>query len=139
MVGILIVTHGDLGKALKSSSEFIMGEKQNIRSLGLYHGEDIEDLVERIKKEITYLTKEFDNNEVLVFVDMFGGSPSNATARAINDLGDKQKVECITGVNLPMLLEVASMSEFQDLSYLKELAITTGNNTVFCLKNKIGM
>ena len=60
---------------------------------------------------------------VLILTDLFGGSPSNATARAMHELQDGVRSECITGVNLPILLEVATSKTFMKLEELKQHAL----------------
>ncbi len=139
MVGILIVTHGELANAFISSSELIMGKQENLSSLGFYHGENIDALKEEVKKNLLALSQLNENKEVLVLIDMFGGSPSNAVAFSIKELEGKANIECVTGVNLPMLLEVSSQSAFNDLDQLKTIAMQSGNDSVTCLKQKIGM
>ncbi len=139
MVGILIVTHGEFGKALISSAELIMGKRENLDALELNFGDNTDDLKIKIIDKIRGMSTLNEAKEVLVLVDMFGGSPSNSTAFAINELRNDINVECITGVNLPMLLEVSSMSSAENLASLREIALRVGCESIMCLKTKVGM
>ncbi|MFR5526637.1 MAG: PTS sugar transporter subunit IIA, partial [[Clostridium] innocuum] len=108
MVAVLLVTHGDLAQALLSSAALIMGEAPLIESHGLYHGDSVDNLKDTIKEAVVRLSECSQGDGVLILTDLFGGSPSNAAARAMHELQDSVRCECITGVNLPILLEVAT-------------------------------
>ena len=98
MIGILIVTHGNFGTELLKSAELIIGKQDNVKTLGLNHGDNVEELCDRVCESI----KELDSGDgVLVFTDLFGGSPSNVVARNMEHLN----FYSLTGVNLPMLIE----------------------------------
>lgn len=103
MIGILIVCHGNLADGLINGMEMIIGKSPKIRSIGLYEGDAIDDLPGRIKQEIEKLKCD---DGILIFVDIVGASPFNASARVIHELPN-HKLSLITGVNLPMLLETA--------------------------------
>lgn len=137
MVSLLLVTHGDLAKALLDSAALIMGEAPQIESYGLYHGDDIDELKEKVKKAIVRLNDQSEGDGVLVLTDLFGGSPSNATARSFYELGDQVKTESVTGVNLPMLLEVASNTAYMSLEELKQVCLTSGPQSIMSLRDKI--
>jgi len=123
MIGVLIVTHGDLGKELLKSAELIVGKQNNVATLGLFHGDSMDGFREKITKTI----KELEEGEgVLVFVDLYGGSPSNATAMNMKKFFKNTKFECITGVNLPMVLEALMSRSSYNLESLKEHCIQTG-------------
>lgn len=138
MVGLLLVTHGDLAKALLNSAALIMGEAPLIESYGLYHGDDIDELKDKVKGAIQTLNDQSEGSGVLVLTDLFGGSPSNATARSLFELKDSSvKVECVTGVNLPMLLEVSTSVSFMNLDELKEVCLKAGPQSIMSLRDKI--
>ena len=137
MVGLLLVTHGDLAKALVSSAALIMGDAPLIESYGLYHGENVDDLENNIKQAVIRLNKESNGDGVLILTDLFGGSPANETAKGLYELGDKVKAECVTGVNLPMLLEVATSKHFLSLEELKQKCLEVGPQSVISLKDRL--
>ena len=99
LVGILIVTHGEFGKQLIKSAELIVGEQENISALSLCLGDNIDELDSNIGREILKL----DNGDgVIIFTDLFGGTPSNIVSRNIKE----GKIYSIAGVNMPMILEI---------------------------------
>lgn len=102
MVQILIVTHGPLADALKESALLVYGKTEQLRTIGLFHGDNIDDLYDKIVTNIKEINEE---DGVLVFVDMFGGTPCNKVALAIKNLKEYCRIECIVGVNLPILIE----------------------------------
>ena len=130
MVSILIITHGGFGKEIIKSMEMIMGKQDNVYFLGLYPEEDPAVFSEKVKEKIIELNK---NGEVLVMVDVFGGTPSNASASNMKDL----KFECVTGVSLPMLIEVALNRSRSTLDELVEMAIMAGTNCVINLRKAL--
>ncbi len=66
----------------------------------------------------------------MVFVDLYGGTPSNSIALNLDLNGNEINIECITGVNLPMLLEALTMRNNLKLSELKKYCIEAGINGV---------
>lgn len=130
MVSILIITHGGFGKEIIKSMEMIMGKQDDVYFLGLYPEEDPAVFSMKVKEKIIELNQ---NGEVLVMVDVFGGTPSNASASNMKDL----KFECVTGVSLPMLIEVALNRSRSSLDELVERAIMAGTNCVINLRKAL--
>ena len=97
MKEILILTHGDFGKALIKSAEMIVGEMENVKSFGLQPGVSPEDFIKEVMTLIDDNTKEY-----FVLVDLFGGTPFHAAMY----LTKNYDVNVITGVNLPLLVEI---------------------------------
>ncbi|AEE91835.1 PTS system fructose subfamily IIA component [Tepidanaerobacter acetatoxydans Re1] len=127
MLGILIVTHSNFGKELLRSAELIVGRQENIETLGLEHGDSVEELYKKVKDSL----KKLDRGEgVLILTDLFGGSPSNVTAAAMKE--NNIKVESISGVNLPMLIEALDLRNTTDLECIIDKIIQTG---IFGIKN----
>jgi len=122
MVGMLIVTHGRLGEGLLDAMQMIAGPQEKVDFVSLKEGDSIDELKERILSAVKMLD---DGSGVLVFVDMFGASPSNAAAYLLNE-----NVEVITGVNLPMLLEIVSFRETSSLQELSANAMTAGVESI---------
>ncbi|HLS52511.1 MAG TPA: PTS sugar transporter subunit IIA [Tissierellaceae bacterium] len=114
MIGVLLVSHGEFCKELLNSAEMIIGKQKNVVSLSLKEGESIENLFAKVDREIERL----DNGKgVIILTDLFGGSPSNVAALK---LGEKN-IESLTGVNLPMLIEVLNSRETSSLKDLAKL------------------
>ena len=113
MIGVLIITHGNLGHELLKAAEMIKGDMQGIIPVSLDANTGVED----IKKEITSAIKKADSGEgVLIMTDLFGGTPSNISLSFLNE----KKVEVVTGVNLPMLLKISDLRD--DKKKLAEFA-----------------
>jgi PTS system mannose-specific IIA component len=113
MIGVLIITHGNLGHELIKAAEMIKGDTRGIASISL----DAATAVEDIKKTITAAIKRADTGKgVLVLTDLFGGTPSNISLSFLRE----DKVEVVTGVNLPMLLKISDIRE--DKKKLAEFA-----------------
>ncbi|HJG06809.1 PTS mannose transporter subunit IID [Megamonas hypermegale] len=100
MLGIIVGTHGHLAEELVKTCAMICGEPENLKTVTLVPGEGPDDLIVKYNKAI----EEMDTtNGVIILNDLFGGSPYNAACRiAIND----EKCGVVTGVSLPMLIEV---------------------------------
>lgn len=123
VIGIVIVAHGDLGKELLGAAELISGKHEKVVSLGLHADDAIEALPGRISEAIDSIG-EVDG--VLVLVDLFGGSPGNATLRCLAQMD----FECVSGVNLPMLLEVLMLREGTDAKELAAQALQSGRTGI---------
>ena len=108
MIGIIIVTHGNLALELKSAMEHILGIQKNIEIISIKPDDDLE-----IKKSVLEesIKKVDEENGVIILTDMFGGTPSNL-AISLLKIG---KVEIISGVNLPMLIKLVGLRDSNDL------------------------
>jgi mannose PTS system EIIA component len=107
MIGVVVVTHGQLATELLNAAETIVGELPRFAAVSIGWHEDTEDARADIARAIGRVSQD---GGVLILTDMFGGTPSNL---AMTFLGDT--VEVITGVNLPMLIKLADLGERADL------------------------
>ena len=107
MIGVVVVTHGQLATELLNAAETIVGDLPRFAAVSIGWHEDTEDARADIAQAIARVTQ---GRGVLILTDMFGGTPSNL---AMTFLGDT--VEVITGVNLPMLIKLADLGERADL------------------------
>ncbi|AOF49197.1 hypothetical protein TEHD86_1578 [Tetragenococcus halophilus subsp. halophilus] len=102
MIGILILTHGELANGFLSALKLISGNERQIEGIGLFHETDIEEYKEAVTEKI----KDMDQGEgILVFCDIFGASPYNVTAQNFKNLKDVVHYRAVTGVSLPMIIE----------------------------------
>jgi mannose PTS system EIIA component len=109
MIGIVIVTHCNLGLELIRSAEFIVGKFGKARAVSL----NPEDQVEALRGKIAEAIEKMDTGDgVILLTDMFGGTPSNICLSFLAE----GKVEVVTGVNLPMLIGLASKREGKSLN-----------------------
>jgi PTS system ascorbate-specific IIA component len=100
MIGVLIVSHGDIGTALlASASQILGGAPAQVLTLSVWRQDDPDDLILRGQE----LLEQLDAGDgVLVLTDIFGATPGNVVSRLLND----GHVEGVSGVSLPMLLRV---------------------------------
>ena len=109
MIGLVLVTHGDLAREFVAATEHVVGAQQNIRTVCIGPDDDME--VRR--KDILDAVNEVNTGAgVIVLTDMFGGTPSNLAISIM----DRASVEVIAGVNLPMLIKLASIRRDSSLS-----------------------
>ena len=108
MIGIIIVTHGNLALELKSAMEHILGIQKNIEVISIKPDDDLEIKKSALEESIKKVDEE---NGVIILTDMFGGTPSNL-AISLLKIG---KVEIISGVNLPMLIKLIGLRDSNDL------------------------
>jgi len=130
MTAIIVGTHGMFSEELLKSSEMIFGSQENVGSVTFKPGEGLDRLVEKYNNRIS----ELDSTDgVLFMVDLFGGSPFNAASLLAmkND-----NMEIVTGVNLPMLLEVFGSRDFSSLSELLVIAQNAGKDAIKVLIKK---
>ncbi|HRR41629.1 MAG TPA: PTS sugar transporter subunit IIA [Syntrophales bacterium] len=123
MVGVLIITHGDLGRELINAAEMIKGPLEGVVFVSVNYSKGVEDL----KKEIKASIKKVDSGDgTLIFTDLFGGTPSNISLSFLKE----GKVEVVTGVNLPMLLKLDMRGE-KKLSELASLIRDYGRKNIY--------
>ena len=108
MIGMVIITHGNLALELRAAMEHVIGLQKNTEIISINPDDDLEIKKEDIAKSI----KKIDNNSgIIILTDMFGGTPSNL---AITFLVP-EKIEIISGVNLPMLVKIAELRDSKNL------------------------
>ncbi|CZR95735.1 PTS mannose transporter subunit IID [Clostridioides difficile] len=122
MAGIVIAAHGNMAKAMLESAELIVGKQEKVETLGLNHGDSIDDFSKRLENGI----EKYKDEGVLLLLDFYGGTPFNTSAIVINKFAKVCELECLTGVNLPMLLELFLNRENMKLKELKNLCEEVG-------------
>ena len=109
MIGMVLVTHGRLAAEFIAALEHVVGPQTNIVAVCI----GPEDDMERRRQDILRAIGEVDAGKgVVLLTDMFGGTPSNLAISVM----DKAKVEVIAGINLPMLIKLASLRETESLA-----------------------
>jgi PTS system mannose-specific IIA component len=102
MIGLVLVTHGRLANEFRAALEHVVGAQSQIETISIRPEDDVE---RRRQDIIDAVTKVSDGSGVILLTDMFGGTPSNL-AISVMEAG---KVEVVAGVNLPMLIKIASV------------------------------
>ncbi len=108
MIGLVLVTHGRLAEELIAATEHVVGAQRGVRAICIGPDDDME----QQRKDILQAVGDVDDGGgVILLTDMFGGTPSNLAISII----DEANVEVIAGVNLPMLIKLASVRESESL------------------------
>ena len=124
MIGAVIVTHGQLATELVSAAEMIVGEINHITPVSIGWHDDVDVAHEQIAKAIQRVDA---GAGVIILTDMFGGTPTNIAATFL----DKGKVEVVTGVNLPMVIKLASRDQDGSLSDLAQRVRDQGQQQIY--------
>ena len=125
MIGVIIATHGEFGPQLHSTLKMILGETEGITSVGLA----AEDSMETFRKKMEEAVRSVDpkGKGCLVLVDMLGGTPFNVAIQ----MAQTVKLQVVTGVNLPMLIKIASHRDAADLEgFAVEVQDATRENII---------
>jgi len=108
MIGLVLVTHGALADEFRAALEHVVGAQTQLASICI--GAD--DNMEKRRQDIVDAIGEVDSGSgVVLLTDMFGGTPSNLAISLL----EKNRVEVIAGINLPMLIKLASVREAMPL------------------------
>jgi len=126
MINIIVVSHGNLADELINSAKMIIGECDSVFGVSLQPDETPEAFTEKINSIMVDLA----GQEMLILIDMFSGTPSNIVARLVVN----KNVECLTGVNLPMLIEAILSREGSDVRELATLIAEIGTQSIKNLK-----
>ena len=102
MIGVIIVTHGKLAHEFRAALEHVVGPQEQIETISIGPNDDLD---VRRNDMLAALTQVDSGEGVVVLTDMFGGTPSNLAISAM----ERSNVEVIAGVNLPMLVKLASV------------------------------
>ena len=124
MIGIVVVTHGQLATELVNAAETIVGELRRFAAVSIGWHEDTEDARTEIQQAIIRVET---GSGVLILTDMFGGTPSNLAMTFLAE----GRIEVITGVNLPMLIKLANLPEQSDLLAVAREMREHGRNAIW--------
>jgi PTS system mannose-specific IIA component len=123
MIGMVLVTHGHLASELVAALEHVVGTQTAIAAICI----GPEDDMEQRRNDILDAVSKCDSGEgVVLLTDMFGGTPSNLAISIM----DKARVEVIAGVNLPMLVRLASVRSVENLAQAVALAQDAGRKYI---------
>jgi len=123
VIGLVIVTHGRLADELRAAMEHVVGPQWNLATVCIGAEDDMERKRGLIRQKIGEVDK---GDGVILLTDMFGGTPSNL---AISML-DRPGVEVIAGVNLPMLVKLASVRSAEPLDSAVTFAVEAGRKYI---------
>jgi PTS system mannose-specific IIA component len=103
MTGLVLVTHAGLAGALKSAAEMIVGSIDTCTTVEVAPGEHADGIMARVVAAVEAVS----TDGAIIMTDLFGGTPSNMAMSFLNE----GRIEVLTGVNLPMLIEFCSKRE----------------------------
>lgn len=121
MIGVVIVSHGNLAKEFLTVLEHIMGPQKNVKTFGIFPDTDLN----RARTELDTMIQAVDEGDgIALLTDMFGGTPSNLAI----SLAKAKNIEVVAGVNLPMLIELVNLRDKKPLLDVVQNARLTGQN-----------
>jgi PTS system mannose-specific IIA component len=123
VIGVVVVTHGQLATELLNAAEAIVGDLPRFAAVSIGWHDDMDDAREEIRQAVARLQGE---GGVLLLTDMFGGTPTNLGLSFV----EPDRVEVVTGVNLPMLIKLSSLRSSQDLLAVARELRETGRNAI---------
>ncbi|MCI4645975.1 MAG: PTS sugar transporter subunit IIA [Hyphomonadaceae bacterium] len=123
MIGIVVVSHGNLSRELVAAAQHVVGAQKRFRAISIEAEDDIEARREEIRETAVACD---DGSGVIILTDMFGGTPSNLAISVMSE----GKVEVIAGVNLPMLIKLAEVRKDLTLMEACETAADAGRKYI---------
>lgn len=123
MIGIVLVTHGALADEFKKAVEHVVGPQELLETIAISANCDMERRRSDIVKAVE---KANDGDGVIILTDMFGGTPSNLAISIMRE----GEIEVIAGMNLPMLIKLASIRDKNDMPNALEEAQKAGKKYI---------
>ena len=131
MIGLVLVTHGNLANEFISAMQHVVGKQEQVAPVCIGPEDDMEMRRAEILKKVEDVN---DGSGGVVLTDMFGGTPSNLAISIM----DRAKVEIIAGVNLPMLIKLASLRKDKNLKETVEGAQEAGKKYINIASQLLG-
>ena len=126
MIGVVVITHGTLSEQLLATAALIMGNQKDVYAVSFTARESLDNLRQKANAAI----EPFKTDGCLILTDIMGGSATNVCV----ELMKNEKVEVLTGANLPMLLEAISYRDGADLKALASRVQASGVKSIINLK-----
>ncbi len=123
-IGGVIVSHGRLANELVSAAEQVVGDHPHIAAVSIGWHDDVEAAQAEVERAIETVS---EGNGVLLLTDMFGGTPTNISAMFIKE----GEIEVVTGVNLPMVIKLASQNSEYTLSEMAAAVESQGKESIY--------
>jgi mannose PTS system EIIA component len=124
MIGVVVVTHGQLATELVNAAEMIVGDLPQFTAVSIGWHDDVNDAREDIAQAVERVR---GDEGVLLLTDMFGGTPSNLGMTFL----ETDRLEVITGVNLPMLIKLANLKKSANLLAVAQDMRDHGRNAIW--------
>ena len=131
MIGMVLVTHGHLATEFRAALEHVVGPQRQVATISIGPDDDME----QRRKDIVGAVADVDSGAgVVLLTDMFGGTPSNLAISVMNG----PMVEVVAGVNLPMLIKLASVRETASLAQAAAWAQDAGRKYIYVASHVLG-
>ena len=124
MIGMVLVTHGHLAVEFRLALEHVVGPQRQLQTISIGPEDDME---QRRRDIIEAVHAVEDGAGVVVLTDMFGGTPSNLAISVMNE----SRIEVVAGINLPMLIKLASVREVSNLEHAVIQAQDAGRKYIY--------
>lgn len=131
MIGLVVVSHGNLANEFVAAMQHVVGQQDKIATVCIGPEDDMEMRRAEILNKVEHVD---DGHGVVVLTDMFGGTPSNLAISIM----DRAKVEIIAGVNLPMLIKIATLRKEKNLKDTVEGAQEAGKKYINIASQLLG-
>lgn len=131
MIGLVLVTHGNLALEFISAKQHVVGKQEQVEAVCIGPEDDMEMRREEILKKAGEVNS---GSGTIVLTDMFGGTPSNLAISIM----DRAPVEIIAGINLPMLIKLASLRKDKSLKEAVEGAQEAGKKYINIASQLLG-
>ncbi len=132
MIGLVLVTHGNLALEFISAMQHVVGKQENVEAVCIGPEDDME---MRRAEILDKVSKVDSGSGVVVLTDMFGGTPSNLAISIM----DRANVEILAGMNLPMLIKIASLRKDKTMKETVEGAQEAGKKYINIASQLLGM
>lgn len=127
MVGVLIVSHGPLAEALITSVQSLVGRIEGMSGISVWPKDNPKEIRDKIQKKMREVD---DGDGVLILTDILGGTPTNISLSSLK----KERVEVVTGVNVPMLLTLSSYRKGRSLKEIGTMVKKSGRRSIVLVK-----
>lgn len=129
-IKLLIITHGSLGEEFLKTVREITGKDEDIEVFGIFRCDPVSKIKEHLNHLVERLTK---TGALLILTDIFGGTPMNLSIPHLAS----DRVEIITGVNLPMLITAVYKKEVKDVKKLADIVLSAGLKSIVIPRRKL--
>ena len=131
MIGLVLVTHGAMANEFLSAMQYVVGPQQQVEAVNIFPNDDIG----QKRSEIQVKVQKVDAGQgVIVLTDMFGGTPSNLAI----SLMEKENIEVLAGLNLPMLIKLSNMRQNATLKEAARAAEDAGKKYINLASKLLG-
>ena len=131
MIGLVLVTHGNLAKEFLSAMQHVVGAQQQVDTVCIGPEDDMEMRRNGIMEKVNQTNS---GEGVILLTDMFGGTPSNLALSVM----DRANVEILAGINLPMLIKIASLRKDKNLKDTVDGAQEAGKKYITAASQLLG-